>query len=86
MRTGISARYQTAFIQAQYSGTTLCKRQIVRNENRCEAMRTVQTFQKLENHLAGPEVEIPSRFVGQKDGRLSHQGARQHNTLLLSTG
>ena len=48
-------------------------------------MRPMQTFQEFEDHLAGPEVEISGRFVGQQDRGLPDQGARQYHALLLST-
>ncbi len=44
----------------------------------------MKTFQELESHLAGPEVEISSRFVGQQNGGLAHQSARQDDALLFS--
>ena len=49
-------------------------------------MRTMQTFQKIEDHFAGPEVEVSGRFVGQQDGRFADQGPRQHNPLLFAPG
>ena len=48
-------------------------------------MRTMQAFQEFEDHLAGPEVQISRRFVGQQDGGLSDQRAGQYHALLLSS-
>jgi hypothetical protein len=46
----------------------------------------MQAFQKIEDHLAGPEVEVSGRFVGEQNGRFSHQGASQHDALLFTPG
>ena len=61
------------------------KRHIVRAENRRKLMRSMQAFQKMENHFAGPEIEVAGWFIGQQDGRFSHQGSSEHNPLLLPT-
>ncbi len=47
-------------------------------------MCPVEVFQKIEDHCAGPEVEISRRLVGQKNGRLANQSARQNHTLLFA--
>ena len=60
------------------------ERQIVSDENRRELVRSVQAFQQVENHLAGPEIQIPGRFIGEQDGGSSDQSARQYHPLLLS--
>jgi hypothetical protein len=46
----------------------------------------MQTFQKLEDHFAGPEIQVAGWFIGQQNGGYSHEGSGQHNTLLLSSG
>jgi hypothetical protein len=46
----------------------------------------MQAFQKIEDHLAGPEVEVSGRFVGEQNRRFSHQSPRQHHALLFSSG
>jgi hypothetical protein len=59
---------------------------IVPDQKRGERIRTMQTFQKIEDHFTGPEVEIAGRLVGQQDGGCSHQSSAQHNTLSLRAG
>jgi hypothetical protein len=46
----------------------------------------MQAFQKIEDHFTGPEVEVSGGFVGEQHGRFTHQGAREHDALLLSPG
>src|SRR5215467_15108321 len=59
------------------------KRHIVRAENRRKLMRSMQAFQKMENHFAGPEIQVAGRFVREQYGRPSHQGAfKDHPSLL----
>ena len=72
------------FSMAQNAVATPRKRQIVRDENRGELVRAVQTFQELEDHLPGPEIQVPGRLVGEQNRRLAHQRAGQHDPLLLS--
>lgn len=57
---------------------------IVRHENRGQRVRPVETFETIEDHLAGPEVEIPRRFVRQQDSGTADQGSGQYYALLLS--
>jgi hypothetical protein len=38
---------------------------IMGNKNGGEPVGTMQTFQQFENHLAGPEIQVPCGFVGQ---------------------
>jgi len=49
-------------------------------------MRTMQACQKVEDHFAGPEVEVAGRFVGEQDGGLADQSPGEHDTLLLPPG
>jgi hypothetical protein len=49
-------------------------------------MRTMQTFQKIEDHFTGPEVEVAGRFVGQQDRGFTHQSPCQDDALLLAPG
>ncbi len=49
-------------------------------------MRSVQGSQEIEDHLSGPEIQIPGRLVGQQNRRVAHQGARQYDSLLLASG
>jgi hypothetical protein len=58
--------------------------QIMSNENGCELVGTVQAFQQFEDHFAGPEIQIPRRFVREQDRWFSHQRTGQNNPLLLS--
>jgi len=44
----------------------------------------MQILEQIHDHLAGPEVEIAGRFVGQKDARVADQRAGQNDSLLLS--
>ena len=45
----------------------------------------MQIFKQFEDHFAGPEIEVAGGFVRQQSRRLSHQGARKHDALLLAT-
>ena len=49
-------------------------------------MRTVQAFQEIEDHFAGPEVEVPGRLVGKQNGGFANQSSSQHNALLFAPG
>ena len=57
---------------------------IVRDENRGELMGAVQVFQQLKDHLAGPEIQVAGRLIGEQNTGLSHQSAGQHHPLLFS--
>ena len=46
----------------------------------------MQAFQKLENHFAGPEIQVAGRFVGEQDGRLSDEGPGKDHPLLFTSG
>ena len=48
-------------------------------------MRTVQAFEQLEDHFAGPEIEVAGRLIGEQNGRPAHQGPGEHHPLLFST-
>ncbi len=48
-------------------------------------MRPVEIFETIEDHLAGPEIEISRRLIGQEDIRSANQSPGEHHTLLLST-
>ena len=45
----------------------------------------MNTAEEFENHLAGPEVQVSSRFIGKENRRFSHKGAGQDNPLLFTT-
>jgi len=47
-------------------------------------MGTVQSGEQVEDHCAGPEIEIARWLIGQQDGRSGDQGPGQHNPLLLA--
>src|ERR1039458_2681616 len=85
MRIKAFPRYQPALFHTQYAVAAPRERQVVRDQNRSELMRAVQTFQKFEDHLPGPEIQISRGFVGQQHGRLSHQRPGQYDALLFST-
>ena len=57
----------------------------MRTKDRRELVSAVQVFQKFEDHLAGPKIEIAGRLIGEQNAGLSHQRAGQHDPLLLST-
>ena len=46
----------------------------------------MQSVQKIEDHFAGPEVEIAGGFVGEQERRISDQSAGQHHSLLFAPG
>ena len=46
----------------------------------------MQPLQKLENHFAGPEIQVAGRFVGEQNGRFSHQSTGEHHPLLFAAG
>ena len=46
-------------------------------------MRPVEIFQQFENHLAGPEVQVAGRLVGQQHVGFPDQSAGQHHPLLF---
>jgi hypothetical protein len=48
-------------------------------------MGTVKTLEEFENHLAGPEVQVPGGFIGKQDGRLAHQCPGEDGALLFAT-
>lgn len=48
-----------------------------------DALFTVQALKDLHHLGAGFGVEIASRLIGQQDGRLLRQGARNRDPLLL---
>src|ERR1022692_4656908 len=50
MRTKWLSRYQPAFFHTQYAVAAPRERQVVRNQDRGEAMRAVQTRQEFEDH------------------------------------
>jgi hypothetical protein len=43
----------------------------------------MEIFQQLENHLAGPKVQVAGRLIGKQNTGLSHKGASQHDPLLF---
>ncbi len=49
-------------------------------------MGSMQGAQEIEDHLSGPEIQIPGWLVGQQNRRVSDQGARQYDSLLLASG
>jgi len=46
----------------------------------------MQTFQKIEDHFTGPEVEVAGRFVGEQDGGSADESTSQHDALLFPPG
>src|ERR1017187_4600630 len=89
-RTGAGLRiilgdgYQAAFFHSQYAVATPREREIVSDEYRGELVRAMQTFQELENHFPGPEIEVARGFVGEQNLRLSDKRTGQHDPLLLA--
>ena len=59
---------------------------LVGNQNDGDAEFFIDVFQKLENGFHGFRVEGRGRFVGEKDGRIGNDGARDANTLFLAAG
>ena len=60
------------------------KIQIVRDVKRGQLPGPMQILEQIHDHFAGPEIEIASGFVGQKDARVADQRAGQNDSLLLS--
>src|ERR1017187_4208006 len=83
MRTRWFLWYQSTFLEIKYPVAAPCERQIVRHEYRGEPMRAVQLLQQLENHLAGPEVQVAGRLVGQQNAGFSNKRTGQHDALLF---
>ena len=83
MQPILDSRYQPAFFESERPVATPRERQIVSDQDRCELMGPVKTFQELENHLASPEIQVPCGFVGQQDGGVADQGAGEHDPLLF---
>ena len=54
-------------------------------KDRRELMSAVQVFQKFEDHLAGPKVQVAGRLIGEQNAGFSHQRTGKHHPLLLST-
>ena len=46
----------------------------------------MQIGQEIDNHLAGPEIQIPGWLVGQQNGGIADQGAGQNHPLLFAAG
>ena len=46
----------------------------------------MQPLQELENHFAGPEIQVAGGFVSEQNGRFSHQSAGKHHPLLFTAG
>src|SRR5436190_1669988 len=46
----------------------------------------VEPLEQIENLFGGLRVEISGRFVGYKQGRISHNSSRDGDSLLLSAG
>jgi len=57
---------------------------IVPDQKRGERIRTMQTFQKIEDHFTGPEVEIAGRLVGQQHLRFIDERARNGDPLAFA--
>src|SRR5256885_3921701 len=60
------------------------KIQIMSDVNRGEPPGTMQLIQKAHDHLACTEIEVAGGFVGEQYFRITHQGACQNHSLLLS--
>src|SRR5436190_13916401 len=58
---------------------------LVRDEDDRVAPR-VQPMEHLHDFLAGLRVEVAGRLVGEQDGRVVHQGARDGDALALTAG
>lgn len=58
--------------------------QIVRDVQGGQLPGAMQILEQVHDHFAGPEIEIASGFVGQKDARVADQRASQYDSLLLS--
>jgi len=58
--------------------------QVVSDVQRGQLPGPMQILQQVHDHLAGPEIEIASGFVGQKDAGVSDQRAGQYDSLLFS--
>ena len=58
----------------------------MRDQDRGEPVRLVNLFQQINDHRAGPLVQVPGGLVGQKQGRLRDQRPCQDDPLLLTPG
>src|SRR3954452_15312763 len=59
---------------------------VVRDHHHGRAVFLVQLFEDAHDLVAHGGVEIAGRLVGEHDARLSDDGARDGNALLLSAG
>jgi len=57
----------------------------VRDEQHGDAALDVQPLKNVHDLDARPRVEVAGRLVGQQDGRLCHEGARDRDALLLAS-
>ena len=73
LRSTIGTRHQGPAFHLQDAIASSGEREIVRDKNRGERVRTMQAFQKLEDHFAGPEVQVSGGLVGQQHGGLADQ-------------
>ena len=70
--------------QSQRPVRAACEIQIVGDVKRRQLPGPMQILEQIHDHLAGPEVEIASGFVGQKNARVADQRAGQYDSLLFS--
>ena len=73
-----------AAFEGQCPVCAACEVKVVGDVKRGQLPGPMQILEQIHDHLAGPEVEITSGFVGQKDARVADQRAGQYDSLLLS--
>ena len=59
---------------------------IVRDQNRGQVPLAAQIRQQRKDFFAGPFIQIAGWLVGQQQGRIAHQRARDGHALLLAAG
>jgi hypothetical protein len=78
------ARSQFPVFQGQNTVRALRQTQIVCSQNRSQVVGLVEALDQFENSLRAPFVQIPCRFVRQKQHGLIHQGSCNRNPLLFA--
>ena len=78
------ARSQFPVFQGKNTVRALRQTQIMCRQNRRQVVGTVEALDQLENSLRAAFVQIPCRFVRQKQHGLIHQRPRNCHALLFA--
>ena len=78
------ARSQFPVLQGKNTVRALCQIQIVRSQNRRQVVGPVQALDEFENGFCAPFVQIPGRFVGEKNLGPVHERPCDGHALLFA--